>query len=180
MSAWKVIQHIKVTNSTAVNFTFSSIPQTHTDLLLVFSCRTNLGLSFDDTSIRINGDSSNSYTNRTLRSREGATTPIGGTGNRLDVYESSSTSAAANTFGSGKFYIPNYTLSGNKSISAEGFSGNTNISLIQGGLTAGLWTGNAPVTSITLFSANGTSFVQNSSATLYGITKGSSGGVTVS
>jgi hypothetical protein len=47
-------------------------------------------------------------------------------------------------------------------------------------VNAGLWNNTAPITSITLGSLNSASFVTNSSATLYGITKGSSGGVTVS
>jgi hypothetical protein len=179
MSAWTTLAHVKL-GSNQANITFSGIPQTYTDLRLVYSLRTTLGgLNFDDMSMRINGDTSSVYTNRTLRAREGTLSALSGTGNRLDIYEACASAAAANSFGNGEIYIPNYSQSGTKRISSMGYS-IADSTTLQGGIVSGLWSGNAAVTSITLFSANGQNLVQYSSATLYGILKGSSGGVTVS
>jgi hypothetical protein len=178
MSAWTVIRHQELASNEA-NITFSNIPQTYTDLILVYSLRTTLGgFNFDDMSMRINGDTSSVYTNRTLRAREGTMSALSGTDNRLAIYEACASAAPANSFGNGQIYIPNYALSGTKRISSMGYSIASNSNL-QGGLVSGLWAGNAAVTSISLFSANGQNLVQYSSATLYGITSGSSGGVTV-
>lgn len=179
MSAWRTIQHQEL-GSNQADITFSNIPQTYTDLMLTFSLRTTLGgLNFDDMSMRINGDTGNNYTNRTLRAREGTVSSVGSTPGRLAIHEACAAGAPANSFGSGQLYIPNYTLSGIKSISSMGYS-IANNSTLQGGIIAGYWSGNAAVTSISLFSVNGQNLVQYSSATLYGILRGSSGGVTVS
>lgn len=179
MSAWTTIQHVEL-GSNQADITFSNIPQTYTDLILVYSLRTTLGgYVFDDMSMRINGDTGSNYTDRTLRAREGTVSALSGTGSRLVAYEACAGAAPASSFGSGQIYIPNYIVSGNKRVSSMGYS-IANNSTLQGGLVSGLWTGNAAVTSISLFSANGQNLVQYSSATLYGILKGSSGGVTVS
>ena len=179
MSSFIIIQHVEL-GANQADIVFSNIPQIYTDLMIVYSLRTTLGqgLQFDDMSMRINGDTSSSYTNRTLRAREGAVTAISGTGSRLDIYEACASAAPASSFGSGQIYIPSYTLSGNKRVSSMGYSIANNATL-QGGLVSGLWTGNAAVTSISLFSANGQNLLQFSSATLYGVLAGNSGGVTI-
>lgn len=181
MSAWKLIKHQELASAQS-SLVLTSIPQTYTDLKLVFSIRTSLAsLHFDDLSLRLNEDSGSNYTIRALRAREGTISGIGQTKDRIESYEACASGSPANTFGSGTAYFSNYTTSGPKSFSVEGFSiTNNSGTLVQGGIVSGFWNGNASITSITIFSANGQNLVQYSSATLYGVLKGFSGGVTVS
>jgi hypothetical protein len=75
-------------------------------------------------------------------------------------------------------YIPNYTGSTAKSVSVDGVMEN-NATYAAAGIIAGLWNDTAAVTSVSISSEVAT-LVQYSSATLYGILKGTSNGVTVS
>ena len=78
----KFIQRIEL-GSISADITFSSIPQTeYTDLLLVYSLRTDLGPSFafDDCSIRVNNDSGANYTNQLVQTRDGSMSAGGGSG----------------------------------------------------------------------------------------------------
>jgi hypothetical protein len=61
--------------------------------------------------------------------------------------------------------FPNYTSSNFKSFSADG-ANEDNTTSIYMGLTAGLWSQTAAITSLTLSGAN---FAQYSTFTLYGI-----------
>jgi len=76
--------------------------------------------------------------------------------------------ATANTFGSWEAYVPNYTLSNNKSVSLDSVMEN-NATAAEQNLVAGLWSNTAAITSIKLLPLNGTAFKQYSTATLYGI-----------
>jgi len=80
----------------------------------------------------------------------------------------SSNSATASTFGNGEYYIPNYTSSNYKSVSADAVSENNNTTAYAR-LTAGLWSNTAAITSIRLTPDTGTAWVTNSTATLYGV-----------
>ena len=75
-----------------------------------------------------------------------------------------------NTFGSMEIYIPSYTASQKKQISAIGVS-ETNATAVFMGVNAGLWSNTAAITSVTL-GANYDStrnFLTGSSFYLYGI-----------
>jgi hypothetical protein len=89
------------------------------------------------------------------------------------------TLATANTFGSGSLYIPNYTSTIAKSVSIDNVYENNATGAGQNlyALSAPVTTG---ITSITLGEgSSGLGYAQYSTASLYGITKGS-GGATVS
>jgi hypothetical protein len=75
-------------------------------------------------------------------------------------------SATASTFGSGLIYIPNYAGSTNKSYLTDWVTEN-NATAAYAGFTAGLLSNTAAITDVTLTG----SFVQYSTATLYGISK---------
>jgi hypothetical protein len=183
MSAMTLIQTITVGSGGAASIEFTSIPQTFTDLLVKFSLRTTLefGLHFDDMGMRLNGDTGNNYLDRVLRTREGAVGSfIGNPSNFMGLYEASASGAPASTFGTGEVYIPSYRSSSSKVASTEGYSASNSTSQVQAGLVASLWTGSAGVNAIRLYSRNARNLVEFSTATLYGITAGSSGGVVVS
>jgi hypothetical protein len=168
--------------SAAASITFSSIPQTFTDLYLVTSLRTtrNTG-DFDGLFLRINGSSASEYSARLLYGTgSGGGASLSTTQAELIYHHYAVTNIqTANTFANAAMYIPNYTSSSAKSISTDSVTevnGTTNIMNIS----AGLWNNSSAITSISFGSNSSSDFMQYSSATLYGITAGSSGGVTVS
>jgi hypothetical protein len=171
-----LIQHIEL-GSAQANITFSSIPQTYTDLYLVVSSRhegNDYGLS-----IQFNG----STANITYRNLLGNGSAVGSDTNYFtQVGLSDRTAYTANTFSNNGIYICNYASSSPKSYSGDGVLENN---ATQGGLviTAGLFNSTNPITSVSVNGQTTTgsnSLVQYTSATLYGILKGTSNGVTVS
>lgn len=161
--------------STASSVTFSSIPQTATDIFFVISARST-GSTNWQVLPRPNGSTSS------LSARQ-----LGGNGSSVYSQTSSTeawagdierSSETANTFDSRIIYIQNYAGSTYKSMSADAAS-ETNASGNQMGIYASLWASTAAITSMT-FTMPGDSFAIGSTFSLYSVTKGSSGGVTVS
>ena len=144
--------------------TFSSIPQTYTDLKIVVSARstsTTIGLQLEP-----NGSTSNITTKN-----------LEGNGSSVSSYSSTNivgylvlSSATANTFGNTEIYIPNYTSSNYKSVSSDSVNENNGTSAYSV-LTAWLWSSTSVITSLTLQTDNPStnSFAQYSSFSLYGI-----------
>jgi hypothetical protein len=154
----------------AATISFSSIPSTYTDLVVKLSGRTNrTGDTNADIGVTFNGNTS-SYTLRDLAGT-GSTTvsrtnPIG-TANFGDIFATAA-NTTSNTFSNFEMYIPNYAGSTNKSVSIDTTNENnatSNWSL----LVAGLWSNTSAITSITLTPLNSDSFVQYSTAYLYGV-----------
>jgi hypothetical protein len=181
MSAWTIIAHTKL-GSTQANITFmnvGNIPNTYTDLYLVLSGRNSNAVDDNEiVQLRFNSDSSANYANRTLIGTGSAVVSQTLGSNHINILRCPSNGRTSNTFSNIGVYIPNYTASVFKSVSADGVEENNAGTSIHG-ISAGIWNSNSPITSITLNFGAG-SFTANSSATLYGITRGSSGGVTVS
>jgi hypothetical protein len=157
--------------SSASSVTFSSIPQTYTDLKLVYSARDASANGNLNLVVEING-SSGSTTNFSFTLLE----YVGGPQSvfsanypnfRMPPYASSN--STANIFGAGELYFPNYTTSTSKQIFGFGaqedmsVNANTNVRI-----AAGLWRGSAAISSINV-KAYGT-FSANSRFDLYGIT----------
>lgn len=179
MSAWTVIDHEEVPSGGIASIVFSSIPATYTDLAVLLSGRTDSSTFgvVDTAIIYFNTDTSSTgnYTSRTLwgdgSNRTSDTTKRG-------AFITGAT-ATSSTFGNVLYYIPNYTAAVNKSVSIDGVSENNATTAYQG-IHAWLWSNTAAIDTITIKAETGGNFVQYSSATLFGILKGSSGGVTVS
>jgi hypothetical protein len=182
MSAWTVIEHVELSGSQA-DVMLDNIPNTYTDLLLVCSTRQSYGT---EAYFGILLNESNSNTNTRVLYGSGssaASTNYTGAAANLITFSTGS-SATASTFGSTMFYIPNYTSSVAKSVSMDGVSEN-NGGVAYQIIGAGLWNNTAVIDRIKVVSLDtnanlGQTFSQYSSFTLYGILKGSSGGVTVS
>ena len=153
---------------------FSSIPQTYTDLKLVWTGRSSRNVfNAGYTLVQFNGSTSD-YTYRTLQG-EGSGTPAsqtqaGLTTDGILIGGISNSNNTADSFGSNEMYIPNYTSSNFKSVSGEGSSEQNATGILQV-LTAGLWSNTAAITSITLKPWVGSYFdwVNNSTFYLYGI-----------
>ena len=149
---------------------FSSIVGTYTDLCVKLSMRVNAGSGGYQTYVRFNSDSGANYNWRNLLgtgSSAVSQNTSGDTGMRITM--SNSSGDTASTFSNSELYIPNYAGSTAKSVSADGVSEN-NATAATADLAAGLWTGTAAITAISIF-ASGANFVQYSTATLYGISK---------
>lgn len=142
---------------------FTSIPSTYTDLKIVMSLRSN---SADlDTLISFNG-SSTSFTAKRLYG-SGSAAASDSTSRSAGLLDMSTYTAS--TFANNEIYIPNYTGSTNKSFSVDSVTEN-NATAAYSLLNAGLWSNTAAITSITVAPSLG-SFVQYSTASLYGISK---------
>lgn len=172
MSAWTVIAQEEVPSNQA-EIEFASIPQTYDDLLLLISTRSTRTTGNDWFYFAPNGSTAN-ITARMLWGD--GSTAYSDTVPDIMMPDSSSTS---NTFSNTQIYIPNYRLSQNKSFSVD-VTRENNATFAAQQIIAGLWSQTTAISSIKLVTVSPREFVQYSSATLYGITKGSSGGVTVS
>jgi hypothetical protein len=128
----------------------------------------------------LNNDTGSNYSFRRLRGNGSASESLAETYNWLNLYHTTTAASdTANTFGNTQIYIPNYKSSVAKSLSIDGVNEN-NATLAYQTIFAGLWTGTVAITSIQIEENFGGNWVANTSASLYGITKGSSGGVVVS
>lgn len=141
----------------ATSILFSSIPQTYTDLLLVFSLRLN-GSGNVGGFLKLNGTVTNP---RTLFSTGSS---ISMEINNLTGFANADT-YTANTFSSGQIYVPNYTAAQSKPFSYEGATEN-NATAAYMGIATGLIANTSPTTTLELY---GDGLRQYSSATLYGI-----------
>jgi hypothetical protein len=176
MAVKTLIERIELSSS-AASITFSDIPQTYTDLLLVASLRDTGDVGTAFAYIQFN-DATTGYTSRLLRgsgSSTSSTSNSDGTSLRGRI---SPNDATANTFGSTAFYIPNYTSSNYKSVSIDSVQEENNTESWQT-ITAGLWSNTSAITSIKIFAGN-SNLAQYSSAALYAYTKGTDGTTTVS
>ena len=154
--------------SSAANIEFTSIPQTYTDLELVFSGRSARTSERDSVELTFNSSTSNYVGRMNIGNgvSNGGNTSYGTSSiNRMDVSDANST---ANTFGNMKIYIPNYTGSNYKSVSIDSVYEHNGTYAYQY-LVSGIWSDTAAITSIKLALEIGPTFVQYSNAYLYGI-----------
>lgn len=164
-NTYTLISSVNVGAGGTTSISFTSIPSTYTDLLLVLCVRgdtVNIERNFY---VSFNGLT----TNRSSRFIEGngaaASSGTIPTNMYAGVYPSGS--STANTFGNTQIYIPNYAGSSNKPFAADAtMENNAATSYID--LTASLWSNTSAITSITIPAEAG-NFVQYSNAYLYGI-----------
>jgi len=159
-----LISTVTVGAGGASSISFSSIPQTYTDLLLVVSSRsTQAGQSYSDTLISFNGSASG-YANRWIQGSGTAATS--GTNTLGANILLNGSTAAANTFGSGQVYIPNYAGTLNKTAIFESTS-EDNATLSFQRIGANSWSNTAAITSLTC--TDSATYVASSTFSLYGI-----------
>lgn len=152
----------------ASTITFSSIPSTYTDLKVVLSARGTTSATWSDISLLFNGSSAN-FTAKMLYTT-GLSVFSDPITNTLRIPGPSST---ASTFGNLEIYIPNYASSNNKSWSSDTVTENNSslANAVLNSLIAGLWSNSAAINSISFSADGGGTFVQYTTATLYGISK---------
>lgn len=167
--------HIQTIELSAASkaITFSSIPQTFDDLLLVYSTRSDRSGNVDDpVNITLNGSGAG-YSSRGLVGTGSSAYSEGYGTSVIFAGYMPAPSTTSNTFGSGSAIISNYRSSSPKSMSVDFVSENNATTAYQN-MVASIWTNSAAVTSLTV-SAQIANLVQFSSASLYGIRRGSDG-----
>lgn len=173
----ELISSVTVGAAGTTSISFTSIPQTFTDLLVIISSRSAYGATVSGQYLRMNADSANNYTWIALFG-DGSTvsttsSSFGFLGNGVGA------SATTSVFGNAHIYIPNYTGSTAKDWQSE-LVGENNGSTAEIRLVHGYWNNTAAVTQLDFnFENQGANTVQYSTAYLYGILKGS-GGATAS
>ena len=166
-NTFTLIQAITVPAGGQATVTFSSIPNTYTDLCLKLSFRDSSANDRRILFVRFNGGTSG-YNDRSIRAYNSgvASQTDNGGNNSIAIWDVPAANATASIFSDIEIYIPNYTSSNNKSVSADGV-GENNSGFAIAGLTAGSSNLTSAISTIDLFaSAN---IVQHSTAYLYGV-----------
>jgi hypothetical protein len=157
-----------VTSDSTVTVTFSSIPQTYTDLCIKLSARDDRPNAANDFWMYFNGSSTNRST-RVLYGTGSSASSFGESAKYIGI-ETGNT-ATASTFNNAEIYITNYAGSNIKSISADSVMEN-NATASEQWMVAALSPTTAAITSITFqYGPNngGTGYKANSTFYLYGI-----------
>jgi hypothetical protein len=152
--------------------TFSSIPQTYTDLVVKASVRTANASNNGNFPLTFNGDTSASYSFRALygSGSTAASEAASGLSNVNEAEVAVGDAATANCYSSYETYIPNYAGNAYKSFDGIGMQERNSATNVYMYCVANLWSKTAAITSIT-YTANGTDFMAGTSFYLYGIKK---------
>jgi hypothetical protein len=171
----KLIESKTVTTGvSAVEFT--SIPQDGTDLVVKVS--NVYTTAYGNLSIQFNNVTTN-YSGRFLQGRPAGPNVVADTNPlaaSLQIHANANDTSGIIP-GSIDVYIPNYTASQNKSVSADSVVERNNAETYLT-ITAGLWSNTAAITSLKILTS--TTMTANTVLSLYKITKGSDGIVTTS
>ena len=165
----------KTLGTAAASIEFTSIPDTFTDLVLLVSLRGTTTQVYILAELTFNG-STTGFTSRGLEGNGSSASTYSNP--HIYINAGNGATSTANTFSSHSVYIPNYRGSTNKSVSVNGVLEN-NATTAYASIQAGLWDNTAPITSLAV-KALADQFVAGSTASLYGVLKGSDGIVTTS
>jgi hypothetical protein len=160
--AMTLVSTVTVGSGGAASITLDNIPQTGKDLLILTSLR-----GTTQNIVRINFNGTSGSTNWTGIALRGSTGVDSTTGDANFSRELNASGTTANTFGSGSWYVTNYTSSTNKSVSNDAVAeDNANSFDAMKAISAMLWSQTAAITSVTLTPFGG-NFAQHSTASLY-------------
>lgn len=165
---WK-IGSVTVGAGGSSSIQFNSIPQTYTDLKLVLSLRTNDSTTSDYAIISLNSSTSN-FSAMAVGSTGTANFGATWTGDAARIVsEANGDGSLSNAFSIGEVNFFNYSGNTYKTIVSDSSRENNSTSA-EGALVAMLWQNTSAITSITLNTySSGKVFMENSTATLYGI-----------
>lgn len=163
---YTLISTVTVGAGGAASIDFTSIPQTYNDLVLILSGRSNDGAATaDGVRLKINGATTTTTFAQIVGTGSGVTSN-GGTDDYLgNVNGGTST---ANTFASMSLHLSNYASTTTNKAYLQEITPEINASAMNMFMTNGVWASTAAITSLSLY-ITGFSFVQYSTASLYGI-----------
>ena len=154
----------------ASSISFTSIPSTYKHLQLRITSRDNRAATLNNFHMRLNSDTTNSYTYHTALAdtstvvSDGTTSPV----DKTDYYYEPSTSTTASVFASSVIDILDYSFSTKyKTIRMSGGYDNNGVGRLT--FTSNLWINTSAVTGISFTNSSGANFSQYSSFALYGI-----------
>lgn len=158
-------------NGTQTGYTFSSIPQTYTDLAIRMSIRNTANGTFLPLYTYVNAF--NGFLNTTTRLQgNGSTTSSSRQGvaqtQSIQTNAFGGANITANVFNNGEIYIPNYTTNAQHPILCN-YVAEDNAATAWTSVMAWRQTTAGAITSITLNEASGGFFANNSTFYLYGI-----------
>jgi hypothetical protein len=162
----------------AASIEFTSIPQTFTDLIVFSSLRSSRASTVEIVKLEFNTVTTG-YTYRELVADGSTVATSNGSYTRFALIPG--TSNTANTFSNDINYIPNYTSSAAKTFSTDSVNENNATGQFSAylNIVANAWTGTGAITSFKLSNFFSSNFIAGSTVSLYGITSGSDGIVTV-
>jgi hypothetical protein len=171
-NTFELISSSTVGSGGSSSITFSSIPNTYTDLVVKLSARTaDTGLVFDGVLLTFNGATS-AFSYKLLYGGYPSSNSVASSGGssvaNITGQYGSTNLATSNTFGSAEIYIPNYASSNYKSTSGDSVAENNGSANIVS-LNSGLWSSTSAITSIRLVTNSAFNFVQYTTAYLYGV-----------
>jgi hypothetical protein len=150
--------------------TFSSIPQTYTDLLLKISYRSDRTSPNDYLRVKFNS-ATTGFIDRNIN-QSGGTSTASENNNATTyafMYGLNGNTATASTFGSIDMYIPNYSTAMIKTWWSDSITAN-NATFTQSALTGGKWNDTAAITELYIASHDTAKIIlEHSSIYLYGI-----------
>jgi hypothetical protein len=156
-----------VLSSAAATVTFSAIPATYTDLILRMSARRDVAAASGAFRMRFNGLTTTIYSFTDLTGSGSAAASARASSSAFDEPETVGDTATSNTFSSHEFYIPSYTASQNKPMSATSVAEN-NTTAAEMSVAAYLLSSTAAINEILIYPPSG-NFMIGSSFYLYGI-----------
>ena len=162
----------QVLGSNTSSVTFSSIPQTYSDLIIKQSGRSDYASVLDNPTLQYNSDTTSTSSYIQIR---GANSTVQSYKTQNNTYPNTdiglldAANNTASTFSSTEIYIPNYTLGSNTQSSVFSVSENNATTGYYISLQSALWRGTSAITTITFRTQYGTNFVTNSSFYLYGL-----------
>jgi hypothetical protein len=166
MAAGSTYTPIATVSTSAASYTFSSIPSTYTDLVLIGSLRSDKTTANSDTLfVQYNGDTGTNYSTIRMQGNGSTATAAKQTNTaQIALPEISSNGDTSNIFTPVIHNVMNYSNSSTYKTSIS----RTNAVSVFVIAVAGLWRSTSAITSITIFPAGG-NFVSGSTLTLYGI-----------
>lgn len=168
-NTYTLISSYTVDASAPTSFSFTSIPQTYTDLKLVMSLRGSRTNHYSNVWVLVNGSTSAIYDYKIVYNNSGSALSTGATSDTAVGYWGVGSTATASTFSSLEIYYPNYTSSNYKSSSGDSVTENNSTDVLSE-MHADLAKTTNPITSLTINgSGNNYTFAQYSTFYLYGI-----------
>ena len=168
-NTYYLLQSTTVGATTTPTIEFTAIPSTYTDLKLVLSARSNYATVVDAVNVTFNNSTSGYAGNFIQVSSDNSVVGATVGASAIQAFMIDVADCTANVFGTGEMYISGYALSTYKGISAEGGMENQANAPAYKRCLSGFWSNTAAITSIQLSLALGTSFVQYTTASLYGV-----------